>query len=141
MIIKHSSIFVATVVVFWALGIFVVYALNATGNGRFLEIAFTAIFLGVPILAGTLLERYHNSKIAEKIGFKEVGLIMVVVIPVLVLVSGLLSPMLSRAMFGFPNLPDADIFSIVPEITIKITVACAGALLFFYIRVRANHQR
>ena len=139
--IKHSSIFVATVVVLWALGVFVVYALTATGNGRFLEIVFTALFAGVPILAGMLLASYHNSKIGKKIGLKEVGLIMVLVIPVLVLVSGFLSPMLGRAMLGFTNLPNAEIFSILPESTIKIIVACAVGLLFFYRRVSANHQR
>lgn len=135
----HSSIFVATVVALWVFGVFAVYTLTATGNGRFLEIFFTFLFLGVPLLAGMLLASYHNSKIGKKISLKEVGLIMALVAPVLVLVSGLLSPMLGRAMLGFTNLPNAEIFSILPESAIKITVGCAAGLLFFYRRVSANH--
>lgn len=60
---RHDLLFGTFIVAFWGLGVLAVYIPSATGNGRFLEIAFKLIFTGSPILAGLFLSNFHNSKV------------------------------------------------------------------------------
>ena len=139
--LKHAVLFGSFIFALWILSVLVVYLISATGNGVFLELAFTAIFIGVPIVAGVFLASFHNSKIGGSVSWKYVGLIWILTTPILIIVSGFLSPLLGRAMLGFGDLPSSAIFSLNPESAVKVLVACVVGLLFFHRRVNINQKQ